>query len=191
MKDIILTRVKKNRPESVDLPEIPVFETKNTSVDTFIGCLEEIGVKTVLLDDIKDLPQVLINQFSDASRVVNTIPELKIDSFDWQTIADPKLLHPLDLAVIRGDFGVVENGAIWINPSSLIMRAIPFLAEHLVILLSVKGIIANMHEAYSRLENDVSDYGVFIAGPSKTADIEQCLVIGAQGPKTLLVALVP
>ena len=94
------------------------------------------------------------------------------------------------MAVVRGDFGVAENGAVWITDYGK-HRALLFIAEALVILLSRNCIADNMHQAYSRAElNRERDFGTFISGPSKTADIEQALVFGAHGARSVTVILI-
>jgi L-lactate dehydrogenase complex protein LldG len=47
-----------------------------------------------------------------------------------------------------------------------------------------------MHEACARVAAGPKEYGLFIAGPSKTADIEQALVIGAHGARSCTVFVV-
>ena len=47
-----------------------------------------------------------------------------------------------------------------------------------------------MHEAMLEIENFNEGYGVFISGSFKTVDIEQSLVIGAQGSLSLIVFLI-
>jgi len=94
-----------------------------------------------------------------------------------------------DSLTIQGEFLVAENGAIWIEPTADMERSSIFLAEHLVIEVPKSELVNNMHEAYQRLKGCNFSYGTFISGPSKTADIEQSLVIGAQGPKSCMVVL--
>ncbi len=84
---------------------------------------------------------------------------------------------------------VAENGSIWVSDNEIPVRVLPFIVEHLVLVLSAKDIVPYMHQAYDKLSNLDSDFGVFIAGPSKTADIEQSLVIGAHGALSLTIFL--
>jgi L-lactate dehydrogenase complex protein LldG len=99
------------------------------------------------------------------------------------------LLADLDVAIINGHFGVAENAAIWIEERDMGLRALPFITEHLVIVLEKDKLVGNMHEAYKKIGLAHSGFGLFIAGPSKTADIEQSLVIGAHGARSLRVVL--
>ncbi len=96
-------------------------------------------------------------------------------------------LEQVEVLEIDGEFGVAENGAIWITEEALPHRVAPFICQHLVI--HVSEIVSNMHEAYERLGNVNSGFGLFLAGPSKTADIEQSLVIGAHGARSLTVII--
>jgi L-lactate dehydrogenase complex protein LldG len=117
------------------------------------------------------------------------IVSLVTDVADLGARTRPHDYQDVDLAVCPGTFGVAENGAVWISDSVVPEPALLFLAQHLVLTLDRRQIVSNMHEAYERLSFTQRSFGTFIAGPSKTADIEQSLVIGAHGPRSLTVLL--
>ncbi len=98
-------------------------------------------------------------------------------------------LAELKTIIIEGKFGIAENGAIWIDELNLSHRLIPFVCEELIICLNSEQIVEDMQQAYSKLKNNEAGFGVFISGPSKTADIEQNLVYGAHAAKKLIVIL--
>jgi len=102
---------------------------------------------------------------------------------------DPHALHALDVFVCEGVIGVAENGAIWLPSSRLGVRAALVLAHDVVVLLSRDAIVRDLHAAYGAVDVSAEGFGVFLAGPSKTADIEQSLVIGAHGACTTRVVL--
>lgn len=91
----------------------------------------------------------------------------------------------LDLCVLRGEFAVVENGAVWQVPRHPLERRAALLAEHLVVVIEGDALVANLHRAYERIELAALSFGWFLCGPSKTADIEQALVLGAHGPRSM------
>ena len=107
--------------------------------------------------------------------------ELSIDKSD---------LYTIDIACIKGGIAIAENGAIWVTERNMGNRILPFSCEQLIIVIEEKNIVNNMHEAYNLLNVAEDGYGVFIAGPSKTADIEQSLVIGAHGPISFKVFII-
>ena len=102
----------------------------------------------------------------------------------------PHELLAVDFAVLRGDLAVAENGAVWLTDEELTHRALCFITQHLALVVQRSRLVSNMHEAYQHLSFTEKRFGAFISGPSKTADIEQSLVIGAQGPRSHVVFLV-
>jgi L-lactate dehydrogenase complex protein LldG len=102
-------------------------------------------------------------------------------TMDGLSLADVEVLE------IDGEFGVAENGAIWLTEDALPHRVAPFICQHLVI--NVKKIVPHMHAAYEELGKVNSGFGLFLSGPSKTADIEQSLVIGAHGARSLTIVI--
>lgn len=135
------------------------------------------------------IASIVRRTYPEAKRIASNLPEAaSCATFNPDELEDPRDLAGTDVAIVRGAFGVVENGAVWI-PRAFRHKAMLFIPEALVILLDRKQIVSNMHEAYARKDFNTYDFGSFIAGPSKTADIEQALVIGAHGARDVTVIL--
>ena len=101
--------------------------------------------------------------------------------------ADPHTFEDVELALIRAHLAVSENGAVWLTESIMGQRILPFICQHLAVIVDASTIVSTMHEAYDRIGTGDYGFGVFIGGPSKTADIEQALVMGAHGPISMTV----
>lgn len=99
----------------------------------------------------------------------------------------PASLHDVDIAVLRARFGVAETGSVCFTENEIIVNAVAYLAQHLVVLLDPNDIVTNLHRAYQRDDYANARYTVFHTGPSATADIEGVLVRGAQGVRSLTV----
>ncbi len=135
---------------------------------------------------LEDLPA-----YADARHIVSAVSGAGLRAnVDEASVSDPHGLANLDFALVPGEFGVAENGAVWVNGSGLRHRAVYFIAQHLALAIPADSLIDDMHQAYEHLSFREPSFGTFLAGPSKTADIEQALVIGAHGPRSLTVFLV-
>ncbi len=125
-----------------------------------------------------------------ARKVCSLVEGIAVTNFDFNGVGDPHDLDDVDLAVMPGELGVAENAAVWITATSPLDRTLFFLTQHLAIVLLRRNIVSNLHEAYGRIDVAATAFGTWISGPSKTADIEQSLVLGAHGPRSLTVILV-
>ncbi len=230
--------------------------------------LESIGGAAYVVSSFARIATILHEQFAGAGRVISGCPELASFAGAVNGNGDPHMLEDVDLAILPAHFGVAENGACWITESQTLHRALPFITQHLALIIRRGDIVANMHQAYDRIaELDAAanpagyratstshtsatatstvtshtsapatspvtshtsvpatspvtshtsatattshtpapatsiaafgnapipapfGFATFIAGPSKTADIEQSLVLGAHGPISLIVFL--
>lgn len=194
-RDKILGAVKANKPESTALPSMKLFDNQLTSDLSvkFGEMLSKIGGKTIVVDTDNNLENIILEHISshaNINKVASTLDEIfTFVNADLNTVVDAHDLHDIDMAILKGQFGVAENGCVWLYGKNLIHNAIPFITQHLILVISKSSIYENMHVAYQHIDVTHSKYGVFIAGPSKTADIEQSLVIGAHGSRSLLVII--
>ena len=79
---------------------------------------------------------------------------------------------------------------MWLTDENVPHRVLYFLTQHLALVVPSRSLVHNLGQAYSRINVQSTRFSAWISGPSKTADIEQSLVIGAHGPRSLTVFLV-
>ena len=158
------------------------------SLKQFISMSETVGGKVVQAKPDDDLNALIRSLYPEAKVISSNLPEITIANRNPDLVVEANDLNGTDVGVVKGMFGVAENGCIWI-PQTMKEKAVCFISEYLVILLDKSQIVNNMHEAYARREFNDYGYGCFISGPSKTADIAQALVMGAQAARGVTVVL--
>ncbi|HKO78577.1 MAG TPA: LUD domain-containing protein [Flavobacterium sp.] len=185
----ILEKIKFNQPSSVT--ELPDLETLGLEVfdilDTYKNVLQGIGGHFVEVKDYDGIIDFVKKNYPTEKRMITTIPELtELATLNWFN-DDPHLLENVELTLVKAHFGVAENSALWVTDAILGQRISVFIPQYLAIVVNKNDIVATMHQAYELIGNQEYGFGTFIAGPSKTADIEQSLVLGAHGARGLTV----
>lgn len=190
-REQILQTINSNKPTLVELPKINLEELiqyKDLTAQ-FITAVENIGGTVAFVEN-----ELFIQKEIELDKAQNSfiINGLSFDDELKKSLAQSKAndLEKLQKVYLRGSLAVAENGAIWLNENQMLNRLLPFICQHLVIVLDVDAIVATMHHAYQNINVVETGFGAFIAGPSKTADIEQSLVIGAHGAMSLNVLLI-
>lgn len=195
-KSAIISSINAQTIPPVDLPPDVARPIRyEDPLQQFSEVLQMIGGQAIHVASLADTQRLITEQeiVQTAQQIVSVVPGIEVNSakrIDLAAIADPHDLERVDVSIMRGEFAVAENGAVWCTDELLKHRIVYFLSQHLILLVPAQQIVHNMHEAYERLQFTGSGFGMFKAGPSKTADIEQSLVIGAHGARSLTVYLV-
>ena len=197
-KDNILNKLRSNVRETYDMPDLS-FQ-KLTFADPVAEFIRQTtttaGARLIEAAESDDLCDLIRQAYPDANVISTNVEGITAEGLNkaygrtvelrnTDTVAAAQDLDGTDVGVLQGGVACAENACVWI-PQTMKERAVCFISEYLIIIVSRKNIVSNMHQAYAWLdgiqgkaEGDVP-YGTFISGPSKTADIEQSLVYGAQ-----------
>lgn len=179
-KDSILSKLRGNTRETYEKPDLSFDKLVYPDpVAAFIHtATTAAGASVIEMREGDDINELIHRAYPDAKVIASNLPEVKADK-NPDEVGSPQELDGTDVSVVAGDVACAENACVWI-PQTMKERAVCFICEYLVIIVDRKNIVSNMHEAYSRIEMPEMGFGTFISGPSKTADIEQALVYGAQ-----------
>ncbi len=187
-RDKILNAIAANQPELVAPPTIDL-DSVISYQDNYIQfktVLESIGGKVELIPDISIVNNQLLSEKANGKLIINTLDETDKQLENFSSFE----LEKLEKVCIKATLGVAENGAVWLYESQMINRLLPFICQHLILVINKADIVPTMHHAYQKIDIAKEGFGIFIAGPSKTADIEQSLVIGAHGARTATIYVI-
>jgi L-lactate dehydrogenase complex protein LldG len=188
----ILSKIKTNKPPSMELPKIDVglFHEDVDLLSEFKNKILEVGGSIFSVASLNDIISKVESLYGATKNNYALLEGAEhFNTIKLEELNKPHELEDLDVLVLKGTFGIAENGAIWLSDDQIPIRVLPFITKHLVLVLEESKILQLQHHAYDLLRDEDYDYGLFISGPSKTADIEQSLVIGAQGALSLTVLL--
>jgi L-lactate dehydrogenase complex protein LldG len=191
-RETILGAVRAARPARAPLPDVrSVAEqserTRAIVVERFRAAAGAAGARVLMVDSRECVRSAILEVYPGAARVLSWVPDVRGSVV---VPGRPRELDGTDLFVCEAVFGVAETGAVWVPDHNVPYMAALFLATHVAIVLKRAAVVSDVHQAYARQGVRLVRYGVFVAGPSKTADIAQALVVGAHGPLSLTIVLV-
>ena len=199
-RSAILKELRRNLPEAAPLPSLEgepwvVYEDP---IAQFREVLEGVGgtfLKVASTDEadaeVRRLPSWNEETRSGQAKRVSLVPGVGETTFDYEGVSDPHDLEDVDFAVLPAHFMVAENGAVWVTAEDPKQRVLNFLSQHVAYVVGGPDpVVHTMHAAYERADPRAQPFSVFVSGPSKTADIEQSLVIGAHGARSLAVLMI-
>ncbi|MCQ4143696.1 LUD domain-containing protein [Vogesella sp. AC12] len=185
-REQILAKLRHKRPHGPALPDIDAvpFITFADKFDAFATLVRNLGGDAVQLQPGETVAGIVAQRWPQAGRVVDVTaanPEQVSVPHDW---------HDVDIAIVPGELAVAESAAVWVSHAGNSQRALYFLTQKLVLVVPRDAIVDTMRDAYQRVSIREHGFGGFISGSSRTADIEQSLVMGAHGAMAALVIFV-
>lgn len=194
-RDTILSKIRSALPQSSPLPDLAAvtnWQTFADPIEQFTAILKLVGGQAVRVRNLAEADAHLrtLDHWGNGKIRCSVVAGVGDSTIDLNTIDDPHDLENVDFAVLKGHFAVAENAAIWVTDDTVRHRVLYFIPQHIAIVVPASRVVNNLHEAYAQMTVGQHAFAGFISGPSKTADIEQSLVIGAHGARSLIVYLV-
>jgi len=182
-------------PQRAQLPH-------NEQVELFKAMAAEAVAELIELDNIAQVPQACADWLKarDIKQLISA-SNSEISTQDWSVLQDEDI-ERIERVALAGDIasltssfaGIAETGTLMLHSGSQSPTTLNFLPDNHLVILKRSTIVGVYEEAWKKIR---SAFGGsmprtvnMITGPSRSADIEQKLQMGAHGPKTLVIFLV-
>ncbi|MCX8506726.1 MAG: LUD domain-containing protein [Alphaproteobacteria bacterium] len=184
-------------------------------VALFTKMAETLSVKFTNLGDVSEIPgqlarilavQQAFRQSEGASRQLAVAPALRDVPWHLAPTLNPHFGEIREGAVVsvqQAFAGIAETGSLMVCSSPDHPTTLNFLGDYCVVILRAADIVPSLEEAWQKWRknraatdnprhNEVRDPRLvnIITGPSRTADIEGKILLGAHGPAELHIFLV-
>ena len=195
---IVENRIAQARPGVRPVRGEGDLETRSA---TFAQQAQSVAASVAFVDGAQNVPQEIARYLRD----LNLPPKLRmggddrLSALDWSATAldishGPSKGDDLN-AVSHAEYGVAETGTLVVVSGSHNPSTLNFLPDNHIVVLRAADIDATYEDALAKIR---TRYGKgqmprtvnFITGPSRSADIEQKLLLGAHGPRRLHIVAV-
>ena len=174
--------------EPVAMPSLNFSPLDAPVLQVFRQMLAAVGGIAGAGSTLPEVDQFARSLLDGGSHVLSLVDGVT-GSIDTSTVHSPRQLAHVDYTIAPARLRVAENGSVWIDGRDLPQRSAVFICEHLVVTCHAASVVGTLSDAMRQLGSVAGNWGAFISGPSKTADIEQSLVIGAHGARSCTVFL--
>ena len=165
-------------------------------ISIFSQIAKLVGAKVSTTDNVQQKISTLKKKY--ANKLIDTTQTNHSKNLAL-TYQQAEHCESAQIVLLKSTLAVAENGAVWINrlnENYIYHRSLLFFCDKIIVAVEKKSIVDNLYEAYQKIiaankksSQKIFAYGAFISGPSKTADVEQHLVIGAHAAKSLDIIL--
>lgn len=168
------------------LPAQALADESATRLAIFITQATASGARVLKTENSAELQRVLkdITGNSDGASCDTTVwPSVGsiATGNDKQTV----------FSVVHADAAIAETGTVCLHSHQVTSRSL-FLCEHLVVIVAESGVLRYQEDYWTRqASHDLPTAIHLITGPSRTADVEQTIQIGAHGPESITIFLLP
>lgn len=194
-KDNILKKIRAGKEKAnlwnhISEPEDSNFFTKSDKnlIDTFKESIEKVDGEFIIVENESDLRVALKNisehYICKDHNLQTILNNYNIDFSDTINVND----NPIGL--ISCEYLVARLGSVLTSSAINSGREINIFPEHQVVFAEEEQLVYDITDAiegikskYTTLPSMIS----FATGPSRTADIEKTLILGAHGPKMLTI----
>ena len=190
--DLVRTHIA--RHERGPLPSI----ARHDPVTHFISECARLKSTTAELTDLAAVPAEVARYVAANTLAPRCVGWHEFAGLDWAGAGirfDDRPASGDDLIGLTGSFcGIGETGTLLLLGAPATPKATALLPETHICVVKKSRIVATMEESFAMMRNEIGEpprATFFVSGPSRTADIEQTLVIGAHGPYRVHVILTP
>ena len=185
------------KPEQNNMIKSNVDINYVSNLDNFISKLKQVGATVSTINDRNKLVEEL-HRYVAENQVKSNITISKdenLEGYNWQDIEVTTNYDPqsLSVSVTHASMGIEETGTLVMLSSPSSPTGMNFLPDHHLVVLGSGAIVKMMEDVWLSLRgvsNELPRTVNLITGPSRTADIDHEIHIGAHGPKYLHVIIV-
>jgi L-lactate dehydrogenase complex protein LldG len=191
--------------QDYSLPREWLTDRDRSPIEHFAARLEAVGGRFLVVSNLTEASEAVGQILRDtaARRVVTSSSPLvdevvallpEADAWNVLRAPSPREIFDADVGISSAQCAIAESGTLLLGSDAERNRLVSLIPSVHIVLLRPDHLRDTLGEALACFEpagGEMASRAVtFITGPSRTADIEQTLVMGVHGPQTLYVVFI-